>query len=163
MVHAEITMNARTLNANEDAKVYADPSDVVAWSTIAALVIARKILDVSDDGLLQLHQAWTHLLMMTGIVLERFRESFLLAVDQNRHPSLLISFVFSLKVIRSIIAYQVEASLIVRHRLDLACKKIHARRWLRLVSMTNVEKTVFGHATTALLPNTSNLSFALLV
>lgn len=61
MMDAQVAMNARALDAHEDAKVETDPGDIVARSTIAAAIIARQLLHVADHSLLQLHEAGTHL------------------------------------------------------------------------------------------------------
>jgi len=115
---------------------------------------------VPDECLLQLHQTRTQLRVL---VLEGLGERLFLAVDQHRHPRLLVVLVFGLEVIGPIVADQVEALLLVRHRLDLARQQIDARRWLGLIRMANVQKTVFGYSTTSLLPHPPHFAFALLV
>lgn len=59
-------------------------------------------------------------------------------------------------------ADQIEAALVVRHRLDLARQQIDARRRFRLVRMVNVEKAVGRHAAASLLPHAAHFAFALL-
>lgn len=59
-------------------------------------------------------------------------------------------------------ADQVEAALVVRHRLYLACEQIHSGRWLGLVRMVNIEEAVRRRPTPPLLPHSPHLALALL-
>ena len=163
MVHSKIPMDTRALNAHNDTEIDTDPGDVVSRATIAALVIAGEVLNVANDGFLQLHESWTHLLVIAGLVLETLRQRFLLAVNQHGHPSFLVRLVFSLEVIRSVVADEVEAALVIWHRLDLTRQKIHSSWRFRFVSMANIKETVFGDSAATFLPNTTNFSLAFLV
>ena len=66
-------------------------------------------------------------------------------------------------MIRSVVADEVEAALVVWYRLDLTRQKIHSSRRFRLVSMANIEETVFGDSAASFLPNSTNFSLAFLV
>lgn len=70
---------------------------------VTASIVARQLLHVPDDGLLQLEQARVDFAAGAAAVVERLHQGALFAVHQHRHPRSLVNFVFRLEVIRSIV------------------------------------------------------------
>lgn len=70
---------------------------------VTASIVARQLLHISDDSLLQLEQARVDFAAGAAAVVERLHQCALLAIHQHRHPRSLVNFVFRLEVIRSIV------------------------------------------------------------
>ena len=79
-------------------KVGGQPGDVILAAAITAELIGGDVADVSDQGLLELHQALV-LPRPLPVVLEGAVERLLLGVEQDGHPLLAVRVRLGLEVV----------------------------------------------------------------
>jgi hypothetical protein len=147
--------------------------------TVATSVIPWDLLYVAYYRLLELDQAVINL-VASGFpaVVESFHQRHLLAIDQHRHPSVLVRLVFRLEMVSPIVCKasnvkytfspvpltrnQIEAAFVVRHYFNLAGEQVHFGRWFTLVGMTDLQITLRLNSALSFLPDSPHFSFGFL-